>query len=265
MIYKLQTKTPFKENTLKYLIFEMDLGELFKRKQDLKIFDAVLQFGLDNLELQKIKKLEEIFVKKVGNHRYKSSQFIVNTLIEIFDEFYAYDQNDTSNHFKRVSLLSGFLAEKYTDSKIFAKNMQFYSVLHDIGKLGIPDRIMEKSGKLTVDEFEVMKSHSKMGIALIKKLKLGKLCENIIAYHHERWDGKGYHGLIGESIPLEARIVSLADVYDALRGKRCYKASFTHEEAKKIIVSEKGDRFEPKLVEIFLENENEFKSIYETF
>jgi putative two-component system response regulator len=133
------------------------------------------------------------------------------------------------------------------------------STLHDIGKVGVPDAVLLKNGKLDPDEFAIMKTHTVLGAETLRRvsekfpdnqyIRLG--CE-IAHYHHERWDGNGYPvGLSGEDIPISARIVTLADVYDALRSKRCYKEGFSHEKSLDIMESEAGKAFDPDLFEIF--------------
>lgn len=145
------------------------------------------------------------------------------------------------------------------------------SILHDIGKVGIPDAILLKPGKLSGAEFEIIKRHTILGGDAINAIEsqiegrsflhLGKE----IAYnHHEKWDGSGYpRGLKGEDIPLSGRIVALADVYDALTTKRFYKEAYSHEKSKQIIISLKGIHFDPEVVEVFLVLENEFNKIRE--
>lgn len=159
----------------------------------------------------------------------------------------------------------GYITQKYIDD-IYSS-----SILHDIGKVGIPDSILLKPGKLTKEEFEVVKRHSALGGDALKAaeaqiegksfLTLGK---EIAYYHHEKWDGAGYpRGLKGEEIPLSARIVALADVYDALTSRRVYKDAYSHEKAKEIIVSERGKHFAPDVVDAFMAHEDEFKKIRE--
>ncbi len=141
--------------------------------------------------------------------------------------------------------------------------------LHDIGKVGISDNILKKPGKLTTDEFEIMKTHSKLGADIITQSlayyehnPLLEIAHNIALYHHERWDGKGYpKGLKEHEIPIEAQLMSIADVYDALISKRRYKEAFTYEKAESIIISERGKAFNPILVDIFIEQKEKFKSI----
>ncbi len=141
--------------------------------------------------------------------------------------------------------------------------------LHDIGKVGISDSILKKPGKLTVEEFEIMKKHSQLGADIITQSleyydhnPLLEIAYNIALYHHERWDGTGYPtGLKEEEIPIEAQLMSIADVYDALISKRRYKEAFTYDKAESIIISERGKAFNPILVDIFIEQKERFKSI----
>ncbi len=133
--------------------------------------------------------------------------------------------------------------------------------MHDIGKIRIPDAILNKPGKLTQEEFEIMKKHAAFGADIIRKTlsdvedkKYSAIAVNIAHRHHERYDGKGYPGgLKGEQIPLEARIMALADVYDALVSERVYKKAFPSEKARRIISEESGKQFDPLLAELFLE------------
>jgi cyclic di-GMP phosphodiesterase len=156
----------------------------------------------------------------------------------------------------------------YLDSKtieLFYKS----APLHDIGKVAIPDHILLKPGKLTVEEFEQMKQHPIYGRdALLRtSVKLGEnsflvVASDIAIGHHEKWDGSGYpYALKGDAIPLSARIMALADVYDALISKRVYKPAFSHEKAMEIIIEGKGHHFDPVIVEAFLSIEREIKSI----
>ncbi|MGL5984926.1 MAG: HD-GYP domain-containing protein, partial [Cetobacterium sp.] len=160
-------------------------------------------------------------------------------------------------------LYSKFLAEKLKCPYKFIQEVGEYASLHDVGKIVISDSILKKPGKLTLDEFEEMKKHVILGRNLVEMMELGSIAENIALYHHERWNGKGYcHNLQGEEIPLEARIVALSDVYDALRQKRVYKDGLSHEEAVSIIKSESGEHFDPAIVKVFLEFNLEFDKIF---
>ncbi|MGL5355713.1 MAG: HD-GYP domain-containing protein, partial [Cetobacterium sp.] len=173
------------------------------------------------------------------------------------------NDEDTGNHILRVNLYSKFMAEKLKCSKSFIKEIGEYASLHDVGKIAISDAILKKPGKLTPEEFEEMKKHVLLGKDLVEKMQLGKIAENIALYHHEKWNGSGYYyGLQKTDIPLEARIVGLADVYDALRQKRVYKDGFSHEKAVQIISEESGKHFDPNIVDLFLVFHKEFDKIF---
>lgn len=143
--------------------------------------------------------------------------------------------------------------------------------LHDIGKVGIPDNILKKPGKLTEDEYTIMKTHSTIGKDIIKNAMKEngdnyflKIAYNIAYYHHEKWDGNGYpKGLKGYEIPLEARIMALADVYDALISRRYYKEAFAYEDSEKIIIDGSASHFDPILVGAFIELKYKFREIAE--
>jgi putative two-component system response regulator len=162
---------------------------------------------------------------------------------------------DTGKHIKRVSAYSAFLAEEYGCDKDFINRIKLYASLHDVGKVGLADTILKKPGKYTEEEALLMQQHVVIGAKMLDSGEIDMMARNIALYHHEWWDGTGYvDGLAGEDIPLEARIVALADVYDALTTERVYKKAFSEEEAEKIIAEESGTHFDPKLVEIFLAN-----------
>jgi len=145
--------------------------------------------------------------------------------------------------------------------------------LHDIGKVGVPDRILLKQGKLTDEEFEQMKKHAEYGKAIIyntaQKIEGNNflVIAGEIAYcHHEKWDGTGYpRGLAGEQIPLSGRIMAVADVYDALISRRCYKAPFTHEHAANIMREARGRHFDPVVLDAFFSIEAKIRQIASTY
>lgn len=183
--------------------------------------------------------------------------------------------NDTGAHLNRIRTYSKILAEElakkapFSDAitKTFVEDLYYSSVLHDIGKVGIPDSILLKPGKLTNQEFEQMKQHTVFGsdvlIAAEKNLESLSFLytgQEIARSHHERWDANGYpDNLAEEEIPLAARILSVADVYDALTSARVYKPSFSHEDSMEIIVDQRGKQFDPRIVDAFLQNEHLFK------
>jgi putative two-component system response regulator len=134
------------------------------------------------------------------------------------------------------------------------------AALHDIGKIGIPDNILLKPGKLTSEEFGVIKTHSAIGYDILNSMEFEtedlyiKHCKDICRHHHERWDGSGYpDGLAGEDIPLSARIVAIIDVYDALVSSRCYKPEYSLEKTYEILQSGSGTQFQPEIVDCLFE------------
>jgi response regulator RpfG family c-di-GMP phosphodiesterase len=176
-----------------------------------------------------------------------------------------YRDNDTGQHLQRVSRLCGILAEELRrtpplDSYItdeYIEDLVLSSVLHDIGKVGVADSVLLKPGRLTSEEFEFVKAHTLVGgnaLEAVEKRIDGRsiftLGKQIAYYHHERWDGKGYpRGLCGEDIPLSARIVAVADTYDAITTDRVYRAALPHDEAMRRIHKASGTQFDPRVVD----------------
>lgn len=151
----------------------------------------------------------------------------------------------------------------------FIENIYLVSPIHDIGKVAIADDILLKPGKLNVEEFTIMKKHAEYGGEILKKLMRQinfptfRMAFNVANYHHERFDGNGYpNGLKGKAIPLEARIMTIADVFDALLSKRIYKPAFDSEQVKSIMLEEKGGLFDPLLLDILLDKFDDFIAIY---
>jgi len=175
---------------------------------------------------------------------------------------------ETGAHVKRVAKISQLLALAYGLSAEEAELVKLASPLHDIGKVAIPDLILNKPGKHTAEEWAIMKTHAGIGQEILEKserkiLKLGAI---IAGQHHERWDGSGYpNGLQGEQIHIAGRITALADVFDALGSKRCYKEPWPLAEIVTLIRSESGKHFDPRLVELLLANIDEFAAIREQF
>jgi len=191
--------------------------------------------------------------------------------------------SDTGKHIRRTQHYVKLLAQKLRFNPRYAHflnhdktiEMLFKSApLHDIGKVGIPDRILLKPGRFTPEEFEIMKTHTTLGrdVILQAERELGiempflKLAKEIAYGHQEKWDGSGYpEGLSGDDIPISARLMAVADVYDALISRRAYKAGMPHEKAVQIISEGKGAHFDPDMVDAFLELQEEFKFIAATY
>ena len=164
---------------------------------------------------------------------------------------------ETGNHVRRVAYVSRLLALAYGLEPLETEVIRMASPLHDVGKIGIPDAILNKCGKLTAVEFEQIKTHTNIGYNMLKNSKQPILQAGAIiaSQHHEHWNGLGYpHGLKGDEIHIYGRITCLADVYDALRQKRHYKEAWSQETAMKYVKDNSGTLFEPKLVELFLQN-----------
>ncbi|HYE19876.1 MAG TPA: HD domain-containing phosphohydrolase [Tepidisphaeraceae bacterium] len=188
---------------------------------------------------------------------------------------------ETGTHLERVMNYARILAQqlpaigRYVDEidAEFVRLVYSTSPLHDIGKVGIPDGVLLKPGRLDDREFEVMKTHTSIGAqtldAALRRFpnaKFLRMARDIAASHHERWDGKGYPaGLAGTAIPLAARIVALADVYDALTSRRVYKSAFAHDVARGIIVADTGTHFDPAVVEAFVAAEAAFVAVHRQY
>jgi len=185
-------------------------------------------------------------------------------LLYIVGEAVEARSKETGSHVKRVALICELLAKKLKLKESFVDAIRLAAPLHDLGKIAIPEKILHKPGKLSEDEWSVMKTHAVVGCELLKKSKanVSKLGARLAHYHHENWDGTGYpDGLKGDKIPLEARIMAIADVFDALGSKRCYKSVWQDEEIKNYIIEQRGKKFEPALVDAFLRDFDDFIKI----
>lgn len=238
--------------------FSKAFGTIENQAEDLMGMNRVLFH-----EIQTRKGLETSLLQSHEN--FKNSRI---ALILGLAKLAEYRDTDTGTHLERIQEYVKILAEDLASlpqyqsyiSPDYIEDIHQSSILHDIGKVGIRDAILLKPGKLTASEFDIMKTHTLIGgdaiaemAAKVKSRSFLTLAKDIAYYHHERWDGSGYpSGLRGEDIPLSARIVSIADVYDALTSARPYKPAFSHEKAVKLIVEGKGNQFDPDLVDAFL-------------
>ena len=167
-----------------------------------------------------------------------------------------YKDNETGLHVIRMSHYACILARAAGWSEQRAQELLHAAPMHDIGKIGIPDHILRKPGKFDDAEWEIMKSHVDIGVRIIGEHDSGLLAvaRRIVSGHHEKWDGSGYpHGLRETAIPIEARIVAVADVFDALTSERPYKKAWSVEDACALLIEQKGRHFEPRLVDLFLD------------
>jgi response regulator RpfG family c-di-GMP phosphodiesterase len=171
---------------------------------------------------------------------------------------------ETGNHVKRVAEYAQLLARKAGIGLEDAEILKYAAPMHDVGKIGIPDAILNKPGKLTKAEFEKIKMHTSIGYQILKssKRQIIQAAAIVANQHHERWDGKGYpNGLKGENIHIFGRIICLLDVFDAVSNERLYKPAWDIEKTLDYIRKEKGKLFDPMLVDIFMENIGEFLEI----
>ncbi|ACJ76140.1 HD domain protein [Thermosipho africanus TCF52B] len=219
--------------------------------QELKATNEELEEAYKEIEKYsgELETTYELFIEKMA------------TIVEGFDE-------DTGNHIKRVQVLSKFLAEKMKLPDNLVKKIYLYSALHDIGKIKVPPEILRKPSSLSNEEWEIMKKHTIWGAEILDGDERLEIAKRIALYHHEKFNGRGYpYGLKGEQIPIEAQIVNIVDVYDALRSKRPYKKPFTHKKALEIMLNGDGrtspDEFNPKILEIFKTYEAEIENIWE--
>jgi putative two-component system response regulator len=177
-----------------------------------------------------------------------------------------YRDDQTGRHIIRVGKISRMIARNLGSGRRFIDEIEVTAPMHDLGKIGIPDQILLKPGKLTMPEFEIIKTHTTIGARILEKspFRLIKMAQDIAHMHHERWDGNGYPGGIKESdIPLAARIVALSDVLDAILSKRPYKEAFSWENAMAALKEEKGAHFDPDIVNALFRTIDEAKVIYE--
>ncbi|BFM21061.1 response regulator [Gilvimarinus japonicus] len=179
-----------------------------------------------------------------------------------------YKDTDTGEHIIRMSLYSKRLALAYGISEEYAELIRQAAPMHDIGKIGIPDAILLKPGRLSTEEFASMREHTTIGAKILEDSDspLIQLARVLAMEHHEKWDGTGYpNGLVGEAISLEARIVAIADVFDALTSKRPYKEAWTEAEAFALIKEQSGCHFDPALAELFLSIKSEILDIKQNY
>jgi len=167
----------------------------------------------------------------------------------------SFRDNETGAHIRRTGLLSETLAKASGWDTLQADQMRLAAPMHDVGKIGIPDSILQKPGKLTAEEFEVMKTHTLLGAEILagSESAVLQMAQAIARSHHERWDGRGYPaGLAGLAIPECARIVTIVDVYDALSHDRIYRPAFSEAEVLSMMLEGSGSHFDPRLLECFL-------------
>jgi len=215
-----------------------------------------------------------------GNlEKHLQSVGLLTGVISTFRNFAKIKSEETSEHIQRVGYYSRMIAQNLAAThdidQEFVESVFLYAPLHDIGKVGTPDAVLSKPGMLDCEEVLIMRKHVEIGADLIESMAedfhlkglMGlELLNNIVLHHHENWDGSGYpFGLKGEDIPLEARIVAVADVFDALTSVRPYKPAWSIEDALNYIRCNRGAKFDPDCVDAFLKEIEKINSVYQRF
>jgi putative two-component system response regulator len=216
------------------------------------------------------KELETEVAKRTNQLRKAYKKIRASSLETIYrlSKAAEYKDKDTGSHILRMSHYSAAVARKMGLKEVNVEAILYASPMHDVGKIGTPDRILLKPGKLNKNEWEIMKQHASNGGQILAGSDAGfiKLADVIALTHHEKWDGSGYpKGLKGLKIPLVARIVAIADVFDALTSKRPYKEPFSLEKSYSIIKECRGNHFDPDVVDAFFAIEDEILSIREKY
>lgn len=241
---------------------------------EMGVMDVVRKPFSKNVTRHRIESVMELFAmrhrlgeeiheqKQELHHKEKEIQELHYTLIEALAAAIEFRSCEAGEHVNRIYDLTKFILERTSFGEALSaherEQIAMAAILHDVGKIAIPDHILNKPGKLTKEEFEIMKQHTVLGYELLESISrirnstLYGYAYDICRHHHERWDGKGYpDGLRGEEISPWAQIVGLADVYDALTSERVYKPSYTHEESVHMILNGECGKFNPKLMEVF--------------
>jgi adenylate cyclase len=220
---------------------------------------------------------EERLLKEKTNLQLATQEAMLETIANITET----RDPETGGHIRRTRSYVKALAEHIKDkpayvdivNDVYIEHLLLSAPLHDLGKVGVPDHILLKPGRLTAEEFDEIKKHTQYGKRVIDaaQAKLGntsflRLAGEMALSHHEHWDGKGYpNGLKGEEIPLCGRVMAIADVYDALISDRPYKKGISHEKAVEIILADRGSQFDPQLIDVFAEVHASFHAIAEQF
>jgi len=255
-----------------YILKPMDINQFIDTLYDtielIKLRDEVFRYKVEleeinkNLEEQVIQRTQEIY--KLNKEIEDTQKEVVFTMGSIAER----RSKETGNHVKRVAEYSKVFALKYGLGKEAAEMLKQASPMHDIGKVAIADSILNKPARFTPQEFEIMKEHAKLGYEMLKgsNRPLLKLASTIAYEHHEKYDGTGYpRGLKADEIDINGRITAIADVFDALGSNRVYKPAWKDEDIFKLFKEERGKHFDPKLVDIFFDNLDDFLAIRDSF
>lgn len=254
--------------------------DLVKRAYDLGVTDFIRRPYEEEIVLRRIENTLALYAKQrrmrsAVEEKYYENERTSNLMISILSSVVEFRNGESGPHILHIKTISWFLLNqilKKTGTRSYqASDIHLLckaAALHDIGKIGIPDHILNKPGRLTEEEYEIMKSHCMIGAQIIRNLPvdqeepLVKAVYEICRWHHERWDGRGYpDGLRGDEIPMPAQVVALADAYDALISERCYKPPYSHEQAINMILAGKCGAFNPILLDCMVDVQQELRTL----
>ena len=269
-----------------FLITAEASGDTMKEAYQLGVMDVISKPVIPYMVLRRVNSVVELFQarKRLGNvveqqqsELLRQAQQIIELnmgMIESLSTAIEFRSGESGSHVRRIHDITKFMLQRTPlGTGMSGENVDLIAlaaIMHDVGKIAIPDAILNKPGKLTAEEFEVMKTHTVQGALLLEKIPQMRThaayqyAYDIARHHHERWDGRGYpDGLKGDEITIWSQIVSLADVYDALTSKRVYKDAFSCEEAVRMIRDGACGTFNPYLLECFLPVERDIRRLYE--
>ncbi|MGH4050023.1 MAG: HD domain-containing phosphohydrolase [Clostridium sp.] len=246
------------QNKLKKYGIDYELKKIDRENKEQDIITKKMSFFI-NRTLSEIEDKSSQLINKNNmlSNALSENGELTNEIIKRLCYAAEYRDDDSAVHMARMSIYTSILYEKVETSQEKNKLMNYAALMHDIGKIGIPDSVLLKPGKLTTHEFEIMKTHTTIGARILKgsKREVITMAYELAQSHHEKWDGSGYpSGLKGKDIPLTARVVAIADVFDALSTQRVYKKAFPIETCLAILKSERNKHFEGEIVDLFLEN-----------
>ncbi|MCD6320132.1 MAG: response regulator [Candidatus Desulfofervidaceae bacterium] len=248
----------FLTKPVSYDVLEVTIEKVLEKRK-LKLSLKHYQYHLEEMVKERTAQLEK------AHEEIKSLQLELIYRLVLAAE---YKDRTTANHLKRISHYSAIIAQNFGLSTQEVEEIFYAAPMHDVGKIGIPDKLLLKPEKLTPEEQEIMKQHTIIGARILggSDYSLLQKAERIALTHHEKYDGTGYpQGLKGEEIPIEGRIVAIADVFDALTFPRPYKPAYRWEKAFDIIYKERGKHFDPKLIDVFLDAKEEISAIYQKY
>lgn len=275
LLVKIKEKDPDTEVIMITALRELDTAlkalrggafDFLTKPMNLDELGLTVERAIEHRELLLENRRYHDYLEREVEKRTRELDRITLGLIAALEKANDYKDIDMGVHIRRVCALSEILARGLGLDEELTDKIRRFASLHDIGKVGIRDSILKKPGKLTPDEFEEMKEHTRIGHEILRSANADPVALNIVLCHHERYGGGGYpSGLKGDQIPIEARVVSLADAYDAMTSERCYKVAYSEEKADEIIREEWGKQFDPRIVRVFFNHREEILTVKKRF